>query len=517
MERDRLLRLGYFPKELPPPFQTRSFADLALTGVLPELGMKYISRPCLHNLARPGNRRRLLSIPSPVNYYHLCYTIAENRVAITDRLSTSRLTKSFPLKDETDRRAYIPSSNGKTLNFEKAKNRAGYRFVLTADISRFYYSIYTHIIPWALRGRAWGKSNRWDKGFENQLDKLMQNAQDGQTLGIPVGPDASFIVSEIIACAIDEALQSKKLSGYRFVDDYELVFRSRSQAEKGLVVLENTLRDWELALNPSKVSIDQLPLGFELSWRKQIRSFRFNRRSVSQRQLIEYFDLLFNLRQQYNFDPVLRYGISRLSSCDFENINTLKDLLFQCIPAEAGALKESITLLIKAGFSLKSSDVSSIINSLLLEHGPLNHGSEVAWALWTAVYFKVHLTKRSLDQLEGFNDSIVALLALHADSIGLTKSDIKPFWSHLMTPESLTDGNWLITYEAKQQGWLPSDKIDNVIEKDPFFGALNLARVSFYSTDTSTFYTPSDLDEYGSVDEDEHDDANEYENDFEEH
>ena len=56
--------------------------------------------------------------------------------------------------------------------------------------------------------------------------------QDGQTMGIPIAPDASLIVSEIVLTAIDESFQATaRIRGLRYIDDYELVFSSTSEAD----------------------------------------------------------------------------------------------------------------------------------------------------------------------------------------------------------------------------------------------------------------------------------------------
>jgi hypothetical protein len=67
-----LLAKGYFPKELAPPFNTRSFAafcDASVPGAF-ELNTRRLrenvfSRPASHNLARAGTLRRELCIPIP--------------------------------------------------------------------------------------------------------------------------------------------------------------------------------------------------------------------------------------------------------------------------------------------------------------------------------------------------------------------------------------------------------------------------------------------------------------------
>ena len=49
------------------------------------------------------------------------------------------------------------------------------------------------------------------------------------------------------------------------MDDYELAFETRSDAEQALAVLEEALAEFELELNSLKSSIQELPVEIESS------------------------------------------------------------------------------------------------------------------------------------------------------------------------------------------------------------------------------------------------------------
>lgn len=80
-----ILARGYFPKELPPPFNTKLFGAFAETAPAvfhldtSKKGLKgnLVSRPAIHNLARTGTLRRKLTIPNPVNQYQVARALAE--------------------------------------------------------------------------------------------------------------------------------------------------------------------------------------------------------------------------------------------------------------------------------------------------------------------------------------------------------------------------------------------------------------------------------------------------------
>ena len=59
-----LLEKGYFPRELPPPFNTRAFGTFAANSTTAWPKSRW-TRCARHNLARPGGLRRPLGIPNP--------------------------------------------------------------------------------------------------------------------------------------------------------------------------------------------------------------------------------------------------------------------------------------------------------------------------------------------------------------------------------------------------------------------------------------------------------------------
>ena len=176
--------------------------------------------------------------------------------------------------------------------------RATATVLLTADVSRFYHAIYTHSISWALHTKAIAKIRRRSmRLLGNRLDLLMRNAQDGQTIGIRIGPDTSLIVAEIILAAVDRELVRAvpRLRGFRFMDDYELTL-FRSHAELALARLQGALANCELALNPTKTRIDDLPETIVEPWRTELSGFRIRQTPNGQASdLTAYFDRTYSL------------------------------------------------------------------------------------------------------------------------------------------------------------------------------------------------------------------------------
>jgi hypothetical protein len=482
-----LIKGGFFPKELPPPFNTHVLADYFDSNppIAPTKpgGGPFITRPAIHNLARPGGRRRRLHIPNPFGYYKLCALLDSQAVALEKHVLQSELSVSVPSLDPKMFRAAVPRVDGGELAIERARVRGAARFLLRTDISRFYGSIYTHSIPWALVGKTKAKQRR-KGGLANDLDAAFRELQDGQTLGIPIGPDASFITAEIIASAIDKQMQSRGLTkGMRFMDDYEFGFDSRSSAEAALSMIEEILAEFELAINPRKTSIEQLPVELDRPWRAEIRSYDFDEERVAgPSEIVTYFNRVFELKSLYPSDAVLAYAVARLRSVKVDDWNLLQNLICQCALSEPGATEPVVTLLQENIESELSEAIDGLINSTISYHSPLSHGSEAAWALWAAVWFKRKISNEAAKELLLNRDPVVAILALHAKELGLISKSVSfQSWGDLIDADSLYGSDWLLAYEADRNGWLTGLNKGKFVERDPNFSKLKDADVIFYN------------------------------------
>ena len=134
--------------------------------------------------------------------------------------------------------------------------------------------------------------------------------QDGQSVGIPIGPDTSHVLAEVVLSAVDLRFQQtmkermkEPLRGFRAADDYELAFASRSDAETALAELQSTLIRYELQLNESKTRVVKLPDALQDSWTSTLRNVRAG-------DLVTLFSRAFELSHQHRDTSVLRYAIS---------------------------------------------------------------------------------------------------------------------------------------------------------------------------------------------------------------
>lgn len=506
-----VLERGYFPKELPRPFVTKSFAMLIASTVTLPAGFGSSASEAKKNKLRSGKSvrysharggqllRRPLSICNPLHYYLLANEIVKNWPALSKKVSGTLLSATTP-EFKTNGRAI----NGKWSQSARSElainNRIGRRFILQTDISRFYHSIYTHSIPWALHTKSVSKINHSFNLLGNELDYWVRMGQDQQTIGIPIGPDTSLVISEIIMQRCDEFLLNKmpNLKGHRFIDDYELAFQTRNEAEDAFHILESCLFDYELALNPKKTNIIELPTSLEASWVIELKSCNFRLSAAGQSaDLHRYFDLAFSLHKKYPNESVFQFAIARLRSVIIfpKNWELFQKLLLLCVVPEPASLPYVLEQIIRrtnSGAIPIRSELEEIMNTLICIHAEMKHSSELANAVWACLAFGLIIHDKAVDLLSKCDDSVVALLTLDCEQNNLLSKQLdKSLWQSHMSTDELYGEHWLLAYEANIKGWLPSNGgVDHVLA-DANFAFLKTNNVFFYDQSLAMPVSPA--------------------------
>lgn len=280
---DAICQRGYFPRELPSAFTTEAFgrADREADGRLPP------TESVTHNLARVTGARRLLKVPNPQAFAHLAKVTEQLwPEALKDHLAQSTTAISTPAIGTSERgRAIRPRRRFGEKSKYSARIRARGRVILQTDITQFYGSIYTHSIPWALHGRSEAKSRRRDSSLAgNRLDQALQALSHGETSGLPIGPDPSFLAAEVLLTAVDVQLRDKHpdVHWFRYLDDYEFACANGDEAQEVLGTLQSALGALRLDTNPAKTAILDLPAPFQESWTYEFQRFDVRQGTATQ-------------------------------------------------------------------------------------------------------------------------------------------------------------------------------------------------------------------------------------------
>jgi hypothetical protein len=188
---DDLLGRGYLPVQLPAGFSSESFAtNLSHFQKAWDAGSPPATLGERFSVARSSFYRRSTTIINPIGFYFLAREIAKYWPRIDEHYKQSALSRSVPAIGQDSLRA-IKLRKFSELYEEKVTSSAGYQFALVTDITSFFSAIYTHTIPWGLHTKRVAKKNKTTKTakyFGNILDSRCMATQDGQTIGLPIGP-----------------------------------------------------------------------------------------------------------------------------------------------------------------------------------------------------------------------------------------------------------------------------------------------------------------------------------------
>lgn len=500
----RMLSAGYFPKELPPPFSTVSFATFASNNLqyiddpwAPFGKQHYTTLLVRHNLARPGTNRRLLGIPNPINHLRLVRQLEPCLTDIYAITNASPFSSSKPSFNTSGRRAISPKY-GSTLSEYKAKVRSGALYIVKVDIARCYPSIYTHSIPWALHTKPIAKSNRGRSLPGNILDKIIRENQDGQTIGLPIGPDTSFLLAELILSSIDARIGTDLAGrGSRWYDDFEVGFSDEMSANAFCAALELELSEYELETNPLKTEILRLPQPFNDAWYGPLHDFELKSQGKPQAaSLIGLFNLAFTFYGTYPKSGVLKYAVKKLyktvSHAGGErpvvqefNWGLAQQLLAQVAVVEPDALPTVLGLISfyeAQGLNPDRKLLQDTLSRVIIQQSNRGFSSDVAWAIWGFIEHGITIPEAPAQVAANLVDDIVALLLLHATSIQLVDGSID--WSMVnlaVSTSNFESEHWLLGYEALKNSWLPSTVTD-CLASNSHVTSLISGNVSFYRT-----------------------------------
>jgi hypothetical protein len=141
-----------------------------------------------------------------------------------------------------------------------------YTYMMKVDIARCFESIYAHAIAWSLRGKDFAKEHKNRSFFEAEFDKIMRDANWGETAGIPIGPEVSRIFAEIVMQSIDVAVEfdvkknAVSAEIRRYVDDYFIFSNSVEALEETKSLIEKHAASFNLHLNHKKTETIHRPL-----------------------------------------------------------------------------------------------------------------------------------------------------------------------------------------------------------------------------------------------------------------
>ena len=514
-----LLGKGYFPKELPPAFTTADFgkhaADILTEWEAAKLfaikkakefpkvdgkclraryGYKSLNHADSEIITKPKKlyERRNIHITHPIPQALLVKEIAQNWRQLQRILSNRKYSE-----DEIVIAAQYERSV-KGINFPLHRAKKGYieataDWLVRTDISRFYPSIYTHSLPWAAYGKDRVKSalKLYDGSFADRLDVLVRACNRNQTVGIPIGPETSRILAEMISSRIDCEYANALCNPHRetidrLQDDWVVGAKSLEEAENILSVISASYRDFGLEINGSKTSVTHILASNIESWKSEIAGFLSHRRGgLHGARLEEFLNLCLRLQLASPSEPVMNYALSVVEGRRYPHadVQVLESFLLKAAAIAPSSMDRICRIILNIEHHMGGLSRDRLVRrfkSLAERHFKNGALFEVIWLLYTIRGLKKPLnSSRIVEYAENCPSSAIRLLLLDMKDKGicLSKLPLATWESEVSEERVLTDWSWLYAYEAIRKGWIKDHK--NVLSS-PFFKAMDQRDVVFY-------------------------------------
>ncbi len=505
-----MLEQGYFPENLPPVFVVSNLHN-ATSSLIDS--KEYISKkptePSSYNASKRGGSRRNFEIPNPTSIVDSAIFFSEHRSEIFEHFQSTDDSLSVPKFDETGRPARITTHS----EFHRIRRQklSTSRFVVRTDISRYFHSIYTHSIPWALHGKPESKKDRnleSETIFGNRLDYIIRQAQDGQTVGIPVGPDFSRFTSEIIGKAIDAKFREAygdQCILIRHVDDIFIGADNYDQAAQLLNGIRDAIRKFQLDINDNKTSIVATNLDLEPFWpvriRREIENFSGNNPkaggSSTSHDFVYFLDEIVRIANSENDDGVVKYALRKMDEFNlWDDYWHLVEPFLVRSAINFPHCWDYIARIVswrKRTQGINKALWNKVVSKSLSASAASGHDSEVCWALWLAkeAGFSV-----GLETQEAILEKCGALsVTLALDVFTTTNADFKYPKAKLLDrlgDRPILGNDWLLSYEADR---LFDYKLKTKNLNPPtLFEELYKNNVEFYDPDAFPAAFPEDAE-----------------------
>lgn len=451
----------------------------------------------------------MFSIPNPLSQANV-YIFFKKRAAAINKLLKGELNSLTEIENGSLRCLKIKPHHD--VEREKFKKLSKYGYIVYLDISRFYHSIYTHSLPWAAHGKSESKKDpnpKSTKIFFNKIDQIIRNGQDGQTLGIPVGPDSSRVLAEIINVAIDNSFRSAfpEASFLRHVDDIWIGAQSESEAREYFHAYREKMIDFELDANENKTKIQSSRLDIVSIWPAEIgRKVNSVFELSGQRRiaaLLETFQSAFEIADRQKDQAIVKFLIRKMDIntawSENESWSYIESFLMQSIlhyPHTTDYVTKVLVWRKMVGLGIDESTWSEVFSRLIQYHARMKNDFEITWILWAQLKCKIQVKASLLQNIIQTRSDLNACLSFLLWQGGLVegsfkRTDVKMY----LDCSDMLGSNWLFAHELRIREWLPKSELESVNDSD-FHQKLRESEISFIQED---LFPAVFLDEDGDV------------------
>lgn len=363
------------------------------------------------------------------------------------------------------------------------------KWILQTDITRFYPTIYTHSIAWAAHGKETYKRNpkRFNGGLADQLDVAVRKCNRDQTIGIPIGPDSSWIVAEIISSYVDTNVQAatglSTSEADRMQDDWVVGNSSLEEAEKRLSAIVRAYQKLGLDINGRKTAISHIRDVDHPTWRARILPLSQGSRMQGER-LAEFLRYALALQSEYPSEPVLAYAFAVLEGVKFRgrDIPQLESFIARAVAVDPRVIDRACILYINLhheGFKLDLARLKRRFVPLVEDALEAGEAFEAIWTLHLFRGLRISLDGTRVAELSAASDNpSVCLVLLDMEAEGLVTSLPRRQWLRRISASKLDDPIWLLAYEGVRHKWLPDP--GKKLQRSAFLKPMFQRNVVFY-------------------------------------
>jgi hypothetical protein len=234
----------------------RKFARARTLTFLKSGDIKGVGRPQKTFILKDHLNFRQISWIDPFDYV----TYLTLALRFFPQIEKARLIKSTDIIHSSRKSDDEKQIFDKAYDFGSFRKKSGEltkkftgKWKITADISNFFDRINLHSL----------ENQLLEIGCEERLVRYLNTllthwTGSQRSFGIPVGSDASRILSEAMFIGIDRQLYEKGVCFVRYVDDFRIFAETREKAYSHLHLLTELLSDEGLFLNSQKTSLSQV-------------------------------------------------------------------------------------------------------------------------------------------------------------------------------------------------------------------------------------------------------------------
>jgi hypothetical protein len=443
--------------------------------------------------------RRNLALVHPLAQLGLSLLITKHRQRIKEIIGRGGTSLYRTEEGIKNGRAFV-GLDFRKWDAIKARLSSESSYILKADISRFFYTAYTHSIPWAILGKERVKEWLADKQkkkklrahWSNDFDTALQSCQSRETFGIPVGPDTSRIVAEILLAGVEaDGVFASSVHGrpaFRLLDDFMIGFDEEIEARKALGALRSALWKYNLQLNDQKTAVVHSKAVFLDRWKLEFDAIAISDGDSSrqERDIYRLVDLTLHFCSEAGTGTPAIWACHRLSRLAIakDNFTIILDALCRLARDFPACISHVAAFFINHQSACREvgarERVEKWIRSTLRTHSQQYHHFEVAWSLLVSGVLHISISADDLGKLDRRPNSVVlAILGMLHERNLLSKPLPRLDWRALFKQTGMYGENWLPCYEAVKRQWTKDKKLIAAMSNDPIFGKMLAAGVTF--------------------------------------